>query len=239
MRKLLSEFIFKVLKKIGIYDPKNISLLSALDRCIFRKTEIATVIDIGASNGCWSEIVRKYFSQSFYYLIEANLCHAQSLENLRSKWKKYDYILAAAGDTIGEIYFNGADPFGGLASHIQSEETNLQVPVITIDHIVEQYNLEPPYLLKLDTHGFEVPIFEGATKTLLNTNLIIVETYNFDINPQSLRFHQICEYLEQKGFRCIDICDPLFRSQDKALWQFDLFFMPAYSSYFENNQWLY
>jgi len=237
MPKLLSDFIFKALKKIGIYDP-NISLWSALDRCIFRKTEISTVIDIGASNGCWSEIVRKYFPQSFYYLIEANPYHARSLENLRVKWKNYDYILAAAGDTIGEIYFNGSDPFGGLASHIQSEETNLKVPVITIDHIIEKYNLEPPYLLKLDTHGFEVPIFEGSTKALLNTNLIIVETYNFDINPQSLRFHQICEYLEQKGFRCIDICDPLFRNQDKALWQFDLFFMPASSFYFENNQWL-
>jgi FkbM family methyltransferase len=237
MQKILSILIVKIIKKIGLYS-SEISLLSALDRCVFRETKINTVIDIGASNGCWSKLAQKFFPNAFYYLIEANPFHGEALAKIKSEQKKYDYILAAAGDIVGEIYFDGEDPFGGLASHSSSEKTKMKVPVVTVDHVVKKYNLSPPYLLKLDTHGFEIPIFEGAAKTLLNTNLIIVETYNFDINPQSLRFYQICEYLEEKGFRCIDICDPLFRNRDKALWQFDLFFMPASSSYFENNQWL-
>jgi len=207
-------------------------------KTLVKKTEVATVIDIGASNGCWSKTVKKYFPRSFYYLIEANPYHTQALEKLKKEWDHYDYTLAAAGDTIGEIYFNSSDPLGGLASHIKSEETNLIVPVTTVDHIIEKYNLRPPYLLKLDTHGFEIPIFEGAAKTLLNTNLIIVEVYNFDITSHSLRFYQLCEYLEKKGFRCIDMCDPLFRNQDKALWQFDLFFIPESSPCFHNNKWL-
>ncbi|QUS59313.1 FkbM family methyltransferase [Synechocystis sp. PCC 7338] len=236
MKNLLAKTILKILKTTTTYDPE-IALTSALGRCVSRKTKINTVIDIGASNGCWSATAKKYFSTAFYHLIEANPCHAQSLENLKTKWKNYDYTLAAAGDTVGEIYFNGSDPFGGLASHTQSDDTNLKVPVVTIDSIVEKHRLNPPYLLKLDTHGFEVPIFEGAEKTLENTSLIIVETYNFDINPQSLRFPQMCQFLEKKGFRCIDICDPLFRNQDKALWQFDLFFIPTSSQYFQDNSW--
>ncbi|BFM39491.1 FkbM family methyltransferase [Synechocystis sp. LKSZ1] len=236
MKNLLSKAILKILKKTKLYDSET-SLTSSLSRCVTRQTIINTIIDVGASNGCWSATARKYFPTAFYHLIEANPWHAQSLENLKTQWKNYDYTLAAAGDIVGEIYFNDSDPFGGLASHTQSEETNLKIPVVTIDSIVEKYKLPPPYLLKLDTHGFEVPIFEGAVKTLSNTNLIIVETYNFDINPQSLRFPQMCQYLEQEGFRCIDICDPLFRNQDKALWQFDLFFIPSSSLFFQDNQW--
>jgi FkbM family methyltransferase len=236
MKKLFSKAILKILKKSKIYDSET-SLTSALSRCVARKTKVNTIIDIGASNGCWSATAKKYFPTAFYHLIEANLYHAKSLEKLKEKWSNYNYTLAAAGDIVGEIYFNGSDPFGGLASYTQSDGANLKIPVVTIDSIVEKHKLAPPYLLKLDTHGFEIPIFEGANKTLKNTNLIIVETYNFDINPQSLRFPQMCQFLEKKDFRCIDICDPLFRNQDKALWQFDLFFIPTSTKYFQDNSW--
>ncbi len=229
---LISNFFQKVLR----YKSET-SLPSALKRCVTRDSTISTVIDIGASDGCWSRTARNYFPKAYYHLIEANPVHAQALEKLRSHWKNYDYSLAAAGDTLGEIYLNSDDPYGGIASHVQYNSADLRVPVITVDRIVEQHNLQPPYLLKLDTHGFEVRILDGASQTLANTNLIILETYNFDINPESLRFPQMCQYLEDKGFRCIDICDPLFRGQDKALWQLDLFFVPKSKHFFQDNEW--
>ncbi len=37
-------------------------------------------------------------------------------------------------------------------------------PAITIDDAVAHHGLVGPYLLKLDTHGFEVPIIEGAIR---------------------------------------------------------------------------
>ena len=89
----------------------------------------------------------------------------------------------------------------------------------------------------MDTHGFEIPIFEGASEILNETNLVVVETYNFNIAENSLRFHKICEYLESKGFRCIDICDPLFREKDLALWQFDLFFIRENHPVFLCDSW--
>jgi hypothetical protein len=36
----------------------------------------------------------------------------------------------------------------------------------TIDGLVRRNNLGGPYVLKLDTHGFEVPILEGAHAVL-------------------------------------------------------------------------
>ncbi len=226
----------QILIKAGIYKPP-LALESALQRCASRNPNINTVIDVGASNGCWSSVASKYFPSAFYYLIEANPFHEKSLEQYKATTVNTNYILAAAGDSTGEIYFDSCDPFGGLASHQRLGENDIKVPVITIDDVVKDNKLSPPYLIKLDTHGFEIPIFEGAAKTLTETELIIVETYNFDIAPNSLRFYQICQYLETKGFRCVDMCDPLFRAKDKAFWQIDLFFIPATNPIFQNNQW--
>ncbi|WP_225907684.1 FkbM family methyltransferase [Leptolyngbya sp. BL0902] len=195
------------------------------------------MIDIGASNGCWSERLGKYYPDASYLLVEANPYHQKALEQFKAQNSKVDYILAAAGDTEGEIYFDGTDPFGGLASHEASAQTNLKVPVTTVDALCKTYQLQPPYLIKLDTHGFEVPIFEGAKETLKQASLLVVETYNFDIAPGSLRFPQLCQYLEDRGFRCIDMSEPLYRDFDQAFWQFDLFFVPQSYPGFNNNRW--
>lgn len=237
MIKSIFRYILKNLGLQKISTAPSLSLKAALERISVKNIEIQTVIDIGASNGCWSKVSQHYFPNAFHYLIEANPFHQKSLEEFKLSSNNIDFVLAAAGDMNGEIYFDASDPFGGLASHDSFQKNDIRVPVLTVDSICESHNLQPPFLIKLDTHGFEVPIFEGASKALNNTNLIIVETYNFNIADKSLRFHQICQYLEDRGFRCIDICDPLFREKDSALWQFDLFFIRSNHPIFSRNSW--
>jgi FkbM family methyltransferase len=230
--------IKKLLKKAGLakyQDP--LCLEAALQRSFYRGTQVQTIIDIGASNGSWSKTARRFFPHTFCHLIEANSFHQPALQALKAGWERVDFTLAAAGDHNGEIFFDGSDPFGGLASHQSTNTDNMMVPVVTVDHICHLNKLEPPFLLKLDTHGFEVPIFEGAKKTLKETSLIIVETYNFKIASGSLRFHEMCQYLEERGFRCVDMCEPMFRLKDQTLWQFDLFFEPSSNSKFLDNMW--
>ena len=79
--------------------------------------------------------------------------------------------------------------------------------------------------MKLDTHGFEVPILEGAVRTLAETEVILIECYTFRIAPACLTFAEMCRYLGERGFRCIDLGDPLYRPHDDALWQMDLVFV--------------
>ena len=101
------------------------------------------------------------------------------------------------------------------------------MPVTTIDSAVGLRQLRPPFALKLDTHGFEVPILEGARQTLLSTNLLVIEAYNFRLNPDSLKYYELCALLSTWGFATIDFCDPLWRTRDNAFWQFDLLFVRA------------
>lgn len=208
---------------------------SALSRRAISGLEINTVIDVGASNGSWSKTAKQYFPKAFYLLIEANGVHKQALVDFKSHNPNMDYVLAAAGDSAGEICFDAQDPFGGQACHSPATAHHITVPMTTIDEQVAQKNLSPPFLVKLDTHGFEVPILKGAKHTLKNTSLIIIETYNFKLAPDGLLFWEMCHHLKAYGFRPIDLCDPMHRPTDHALWQLDLFLIPGTNPVFKSN----
>jgi len=203
-----------------------------------RGIHINTIIDIGASDGRWSNDIIHVFPNSQFFLIEANNTHKTGLEVFKNKNKNVEYIIAAAGDELGQIYFDNTDPFGGIAMHEKPEGNSIIVPVVTVDHCVLQNNLKPPFLLKLDTHGFEIPIFNGATKILKDTNIIIVEAYNFKIAKDSLLFYEMCEYLRKEGFRCCGIIDVKYRPKDKFLWQMDLVFVKATREEYMDNNYL-
>ncbi len=234
---LVSRLRQLVLRRLN-YRLSLLTMQDALSRSRKWETRVRTVIDVGASDGRWTKICRRFFPAATYLLIEAQPVHQPALHVLKQRLPRLDYVMAAAGDGVGEIYFDVSAPLGGLASYTPFEKNCLRVPMTTIDHEVERRSLEPPFLIKLDTHGFEVPIFHGAKESLGHTELIVVETYNFPLQPGVLRFHQMCAFLEERGFRCADVCEPLHRPGDDALWQFDLFFIPATKTIFTRNTYV-
>lgn len=208
----------------------------ALERVLSRQIDIKSVIDVGASNGMWTQDLRSYLPHADYLLVEANPLHEPALRDYVENHKNINYALVAAGAKDGSIYFDDSDPFGGVASYVQ-ETDYVELPVRAIDSLITEWKLAPPYLLKLDTHGFEVDIFNGAEDALKQTNLIIVEVYNFNIQENSLLFHEMCDFLSDKGFRMIDLADPLFRLYDNAFWQTDFFFIRSDRPEFLHNSY--
>lgn len=235
--KLIFNLLGIVAATFGI-SRDTLSLRAALKRCKLRGEQVASIIDVGASDGRWSLSARKYMPQAFCLLIEAQEAHKEALERVKSRNSNFDYVLAAAGDENGNIFFDADDLFGGVASTTPMGMHCVTVPMITIDEEVSRRNLPPPYLLKLDTHGFEIPILNGAMHTLALSSLVIIETYNFRLTADSLKFHEMCSFLESKGFSCIDLIEPMHRPSDKALWQMDLVFIPSSSSIFSSNSYL-
>jgi FkbM family methyltransferase len=229
--RVLARLSYRLIKRKA-----SLALSSALKRVIGRNISIQSVIDVGASDGMWTKIARTFLPSANYLLIEANTIHEPALKEYVTSLADTEYRLVAGGAEDGRIFFDASDPFGGAASY-EKQESYIELPVRSIDSLVDELQLAPPYLLKLDTHGFEVPIFEGATKTLEETNLIIVEVYNFRITQDSLLFNEMCDYLGKKGFRVIDLCDPLFREHDEAFWQADFFFIRADSNEFQHNSY--
>jgi len=190
-----------------------------------RGYQINTIIDIGASDGRWSEDAMEFFPKAQYLLIEAQGFHEANLQAFTSQHTNAKYVLAAAGDTLGKIYFDAGDPFGGQASHTPFAINNVELPVTTLDAEVSKNQLSGPFLIKFDTHGFELPILKGAQESLRQTEVIIMECYAQRLMPDSLTFSEICQQLDFLGFRCIDVVDPVWRSYDDSFWQMDLVFV--------------
>ena len=72
---------------------------------------------------------------------------------------------------------------------------------------------------------------------MLDTSVIIVETYNFDLTKDSLKFWEMCEYLGKQRFRPVDIMEPMFRPKDQSLWQMDLVFIRSDREEFQINSY--
>jgi FkbM family methyltransferase len=210
---------------------------AALDRILSRGMTIGTVVDIGASNGMWSESVMPYFPRAKYLLIEAQDVHAADLKRFAASHPNAEYVLKAAGEKAGTIYFDGAEPFSGQAMTEPSREGLIEVPVCSIDEEIASRGLPGPYMLKFDVHGFELPILRGAKETLKNTALLVMECYNFEIAPECLLFHDMCRHLHQLGFRVADMSEPLWRPHDKMLWQMDIFFVRSDRPEFQHSSY--
>jgi FkbM family methyltransferase len=198
------------------------------------KHHINTIIDVGASNGMWSRSVMDFYPESQYLLVEANPVHIQALDAFTVEKPNAQFVLAAAGDRQGgsiNFSFDKDDPYAGQASYEPGKNSTM-IPETSIDFEIEARKMNGPYLIKLDTHGFELPIFKGALATLAKTEIVIVECYNFKISSECLLFYEMCEYLDGLGFRCIDLVDPLWRPYDNAFWQMDLIFIKKDSPQF-------
>ncbi len=196
---------------------------SALTRVKGRGVEVGTIIDLGAAKGEWSQMARRVWPNARAHMIEANHLWEKDLHTLCAD-DAYSYVIAAAGPEKGSGHFKfSQDPFGGVARMEEGEDTG-PVPMISVDSECADRKLKGPYLLKFDTHGFEREILKGCGDTLKETSLIVIEAYNFGAREK--RFPAMLDLLEDMGFRCIDIGEPLFRDYDQSFWQIDFFLVP-------------
>lgn len=244
MKRIIKKILYAVLKKRGyeiVHSPDikdQFSMEGALYRCSQRGLHINTVIDVGASNGCWSILCKKWLPDAKYLLIEAQEPHKPGLDAFCSEFPDSEYILAAAGRKTGKIYFDNSELFGGVASDTPFEKNCIEVPVTSIDIEVKKRHLKPPFLIKLDTHGYEIPILEGASETIKQSNLLVIETYNYRLTNDSLKYYEMAEYLHKIGFSTIEMVDLMLRLKDKSFWQMDTFFIPSGSSEFDYNAYV-
>jgi FkbM family methyltransferase len=207
----------------------------ALERIVKRGMYLNTVVDVGASNGSWSEICMRHFPDAEYLLIEAQSCHTRALQAFCQQHPKAQYTLAAAGNDDGSCFFDDADPFGGLASNAATEGCKTVLPMVRLDSAITKSKLPGPYLLKLDTHGFELQILQGGEEMLRTTQLAVIEAYIFRLNKNALLSHELCLEMDKRGFQLVDFSEPMWRDKDMALWQWDLFFVKKSDRVFQSN----
>lgn len=203
---------------------ENSTLHNALRR--LKKHDIAfdSFIDVGASNGIWSRALAEYFPGKRHVLLDANKTHLSALAKVCQEYENWSFQFTAIGGKSGTLYFDDSDPQGGHLSETPLTKNYKPCPVATIDEIVAEQQLSGPFMIKLDTHGVEIPILQGARKTLEVTNVLVIEVYNFTFGEPAVPFWELCRQVFQLGFRPLDVFDILYREVDHAFWQCDLLF---------------
>lgn len=192
-----------------------------------------SIIDIGAAQGTWTKKALDIWPSGEYHLIEPLFENEAALKRLQTEQPNIKYYLSVAGEKAGTVNLHVSEDLDGSGIYENNSANGRLVPVIPVDDIVTDQEV----LLKLDTHGYEIPILNGAKKTLQNTSLLVIEVYGFFVSPTALLFNQLTNHLDELGFRLIDVVEVMRRPGDQAFWQCDAFYIRKDHPVFKNNSY--
>jgi len=98
---------------------------------------------------------------------------------------------------------------------------------ITLDDLLAAES-RPVDFLKLDVQGYELEVLRGATRSLEQTQGVLMEASLVPINQGAPLLAEVVRFMDENGFRLIDFCSQI-RRKDGVLWQTDLLFVRASS----------
>jgi FkbM family methyltransferase len=186
-----------------------------------------TVIDLGCADGHFVLNHQSCLGGAVPLNVDANRIYEDSLKAIKEVLGGH-YRICAITDHEGEIeitesvhpYWSSLRPAGDVYwSRVNDLVTSkVKVPATTLDALVEELSLKPPFLLKLDVQGAEQAALKGARDVLENCSVVVCET---DVDD----FQDINAMLLAAGFFLYDLTT-LQRLRDGTLgW-----FYPVYVS---------
>ena len=200
----------------------NKAILPFLKQC-----DIRSVIDAGASDGRFSKALWPHFPKAEYILIDP-IKYPDKWEGHGILWV-HRCLHSGKRETI---------PFSIEADPFQSGAYDRGEPVdtVSLEELVEKRD---GVFLKLDTHGVELDILEDSLHKLRDKiPAVQIEVYNFPLSEKSPRFHAVCRFMENSGYRVATMFDPLFRG-DGCFWQMDLLFLHKGAQCFKRSDFFY
>ena len=207
------------------------SVLGVLKQAKKQGFSPATVIDVGAAYGSFATQCHKVFPDPRYVLVEPLVEYKPFIEGvIQTQIRNAEYISAAAAAESGEVTINVHPDLVGSSVYLEKEDFNVNgvpriVPRITLDHVVRDAKLEPPFLLKIDTQGAELNVLAGYEKNLKQTEFVILEVSFFKFFDRGDQLHDVIAFMKSRGFVAYDICDFQYRPLDDALSQVDMVFV--------------
>jgi FkbM family methyltransferase len=182
----------------------------ALTRLRRRGLQIATVYDIGAHRGDWTQTVRPSLPGARFFLFEANDAHADALREtgerhfiaILSSDEQFVDFYGSGGS--GDSYFREVTPrYEGL------EPRHLQAT--TLDHMIETHDLPYPDFIKADVQGAELDVLRGGRDALGKAKLVLLECPVVEYNVGAPTIDEYFRFMDEHGFAPFDFV--------KGLWQ--------------------
>lgn len=241
MNQKLHDFINSCLKKLGVrlvnarWGPRGVK--NSLCRIKSQGFHPKQIVDIGASNGCWTKECMEIFPNTKYFLAEPQPAHRMELELFVRLHTNVTFWAGALGPN------NATLPLvlhGGQTSFLKSSEyagETIEVPVRKMDELVREKYLDYPDFIKADIQGYEVEALKGAEECMQKCQLLQLEVSYRRLYENCPLAHDVIEFVGQRGFRLYDISSYSQRPHDLELAQSDLIFARESSGLFSYEGW--
>ncbi len=194
------------------------------------------IVDIGACQGVWSQMVHAVFPEADILMVEAN-------ENNRAKLQAsgHDFEITLLGDENKDgVTFYLGDIASTEGCSMYREQTSyffeeITLPLKKLDTLLEERGLHDKTLdlIKIDVQGAEIDVLKGATQTLAKGPFVLLETQVLEYNKGAPMLADVIAYMASIGYQPCDMFEMHYLPNTQMLNQVDVLFAPQGHPVFE------
>jgi FkbM family methyltransferase len=240
MKKLINNFFnlfgYKISNLNFLYDP-DINLINTI-----KGKKINTILDVGANKGQFAvKIVNNGFEGSIISFEPLSSAHKKLL-NIAKNFKnnnKVNWIIeerVAIGNKNKKTIINiSENSESSSILKILPKHTNLKPESITAgqepvtmkkmdDYFDLVVNYKSPYLLKIDTQGYEMEVLKGSRNLLNIVNFLLIEVSLIELYEGQKLLKDVLDFLSKKKFKIWSVDRVMGDKKTGQVYQLDIFF---------------
>lgn len=246
---LLREIAHRSFRRLG-FDVRSIHNLEGAARAMaaerarrdlrwLGRLGVRTVLDVGAHRGEFAAWVHDLLPQAriecFEPVQESYAALLDALARIPNSRAHRVAMGAAGGKTrMRRNLFTPSSSILPMARlhqeqfpHTAGAPLDEEIEMSTLDSVLADRRPAAPYLLKIDTQGYEAEVIRGATATLQDTALVIVEASFFELYEGQPLFPDLHRQMADLGFFYGGSVGQIVSPSDGLVLQQDALFFPA------------
>lgn len=238
---MIKRIIKKIFSLFGADIVRNTSIKERVKRKEFdwlRQRGINSIIDVGANDGNFVRLINTILPEAYIYTFEPLKKTYEELKGMTSYIKKIKYFNHALGDINGEsiIFHNEFSPSSSMLKVKQAHTEAFpftknskeeKIVIKKLDSIIDELELVPKILLKIDVQGYELAVLRGALKIIPKCDIIILETSFIELYEGQPLFDEVYKFLTEYGFEFVGNLDQLSSPLNGQILQADSIFINA------------
>lgn len=176
-----------------------------------KEMQIKTVLDVGANEGQFASLMRSLLPEAMIYSFEPiPSCFATMQEKFinDNAFKCFNFAIGDKEEVI-EMHINNFTPSSSLLEidelHVENfkhtaNATLHPIQVKTLDSVAGELTLDKPYMVKIDTQGYEDKVISGGQRILAEADVVFIELSYKPLYKGQTLFNDIYTRMQQLGF---------------------------------------